>query len=328
MNNKISKKFFIISFLVHSFLLLTVFYFNNDNKIHKKFVVYGIYSKKPTHAYFKNPKTRSSSDWLKIRKTQVNKTNKQTKNNSNNKTKINKQNSKQKNNLKTMNTNSKTVNAKISKNNSVKINKISEKIKHKQETKKQTKNNLQKNIKSNIRELKEHKINNKKIKKEKEIKKQESKIEKEKMPEQKFEQKPKQEPASEISKQETNKESENLEQESEQKINTESEDTDEPEDQTEELCFNLMGESDPKLIIYQKHIQKEVERLWKPPVGIPKGTECALSFQVNSQGKIENFEVIKKSNILIYDLSIIRIAKRFEFEECLWGKKFTIEFRQ
>ncbi len=96
----------------------------------------------------------------------------------------------------------------------------------------------------------------------------------------------------------------------------------------EELRFNLMGSQDLRLARYQRHIQKEVARLWCPPVGVPKGTECSLSFIINSKGKISKFEVIKRSKILIYDLSILRIAKNFKFDKCLWNKKFTIDFRQ
>lgn len=96
----------------------------------------------------------------------------------------------------------------------------------------------------------------------------------------------------------------------------------------EELHFDLMKESNPALAIYQKHIQKEVERLWHPPVGVPKGTECSISFVINLAGTIEKIEIIKRSKVLIYDLSIMRIARNFKFDRCLFGKKFTIDFRQ
>ncbi|MBD3272860.1 hypothetical protein GF385_00725 [Candidatus Dependentiae bacterium] len=95
-----------------------------------------------------------------------------------------------------------------------------------------------------------------------------------------------------------------------------------------EIHFNLMGETDPNLIKYQESIQKEVARLWKPPIGVPKGTECSVKFEINDQGKVKNFEILNKSNILIYDLSILRVAKKFKFDKFLWGRKFTIDFRQ
>lgn len=96
----------------------------------------------------------------------------------------------------------------------------------------------------------------------------------------------------------------------------------------EEIHFNLMGESDPQLIKYQESIQKEVTRLWKPPVGVPKGTECSVMFSLNNKGNVEDFEILNKSDILIYDLSILRVARRFKFDKFLWGKKISIDFRQ
>ncbi len=113
------------------------------------------------------------------------------------------------------------------------------------------------------------------------------------------------------------------------KINTTLEKNIPPSQLKEELRFSLLEENDdPQLIMYQKHIQKEVGRLWKPPVGVPKGTECSMSFNINSDGKVEDFEAIKRSKVLIYDLSILRIANQFNFDKCLWNKKFTIDFRQ
>lgn len=296
-----------------------------------------MYSKKPTQAFFQNTKAKNASDWLKIRNIQAKNSRKQTpnkiNNNINNKTKINKQNSKQVNSKQV---NSKQVNSKQVKN--LKNKQINSKIQNKktatakQEIKKPIQKNLNKNIKSNIKELEKSKIINKNKKDEQkkvDIKKQETKkqtIESAVAPKELWRDKP------EIKDNKIDKETINnqpkklIEEPTEEFVKEPVEEI--TEDLAEELCFNLMGESDPKLITYQKHIQTEVERLWRPPVGIPKGTECSLNFYVNTKGKVENFEIIKKSNILIYDLSILRIAKRFEFDKCLWGKKFTIEFRQ
>jgi hypothetical protein len=102
----------------------------------------------------------------------------------------------------------------------------------------------------------------------------------------------------------------------------------EVEEQLEMLHFNMMGETDPKMVMYQQHIQEEVDRLWRPPIGVPKGAECLVQFTVDKCGKVKHFEIIKGSNIVIYDLSIVRVAKKFTFHKCLWGKSFPINFRQ
>ena len=83
------------------------------------------------------------------------------------------------------------------------------------------------------------------------------------------------------------------------------------------LVLNFNGKFDPEMALYQKYVQSEVERLWKPPLGVPRGTTCRIGFLVDRQGKIQHFEIIKRSNVLIYDLSILRIAHLFKFNKKL-----------
>ncbi|MFA5306384.1 MAG: hypothetical protein WC365_02955 [Candidatus Babeliales bacterium] len=93
--------------------------------------------------------------------------------------------------------------------------------------------------------------------------------------------------------------------------------------------FNLIGNYDQKdLITYQRHVQREVDRLWRPPLGVPRGTICTVMFTIGTEGIVENFEILKRSDVIIYDLSIIRVAKNFQFDKSLWGKQFKIDFRQ
>ena len=80
--------------------------------------------------------------------------------------------------------------------------------------------------------------------------------------------------------------------------------------------------------VYQRSIQHEVSRLWHPPVGAPKGTTCRVMFSISRYGTVEKFDFVERSKMLIYDLSILRVAKQFKFDECLWGKRFTIDFCQ
>lgn len=94
------------------------------------------------------------------------------------------------------------------------------------------------------------------------------------------------------------------------------------------LHFNLMGESDPKMIMYQQCIQREVDRLWSPPIGVPKGTECIVSVVVDQSGAVKIFKIINPSKVLIYNLSIVKVSKTFRFAKCLWDKSFTINFMQ
>jgi len=106
-----------------------------------------------------------------------------------------------------------------------------------------------------------------------------------------------------------------------------SEDIDEDEIQEgasqEEFVFTL-GD----LGAYNRCIQSETARLWNPPLGVPKGTSCKVKFVINKDGEVEDFQTIQKSNVIIYDLSILRVAHLFKFDKCLWGKSFVIDFRQ
>lgn len=103
---------------------------------------------------------------------------------------------------------------------------------------------------------------------------------------------------------------------------------DDGDDEEEGLEFNLIGPDHADWAVYQKDIQKEVARLWHPPLGVPRGTVCKIKFRVDQEGKIESFELVGHSKMLIYDLSIVRVAKNFKFEKRLWGKEFIIGFRQ
>jgi hypothetical protein len=79
---------------------------------------------------------------------------------------------------------------------------------------------------------------------------------------------------------------------------------------------------------HQKDIQNEISRLWRPPVGVSKGTECSVMFVVEKEGLVKRFEILHKSSVPIYDLSIVRVAKNFMFDKCLWGKTFVVNFLQ
>ena len=272
MNNVITKKFFLLSFFIHIFVIVFFSFFKPEENIQKHFLVYGAHSKKPTHSYFKPLKAPPKTDWLKNRSDLIQKPTIKAENILKQKTNIS------------------------SKKQPIK----KRKIKTPKVTKNIKKNASKENIKTALKQEKKQIIKNEKkikakVEKKQIIKQTEKKIE----------------PKIEQKQQEIQVQNETL------KENTE-----------EELHFNLMGESNPELVAYQKYIQMEVERVWHPPVGVPKGTECSLTFIINTEGNIEEFEITKRSNILVYDLSILRVAKNFKFDKSLWNKKFSIDFRQ
>jgi len=105
-------------------------------------------------------------------------------------------------------------------------------------------------------------------------------------------------------------------------------DVDGADQEDEAMELNLLALSDKEHAAYHKEIQKEVQRLWRPPLGAPRGTECLVKFFISEDGNVEKFEFIKRSNMLIYDLSIQRIAMNFKFHKPLWGRNFLIDFQQ
>jgi hypothetical protein len=93
--------------------------------------------------------------------------------------------------------------------------------------------------------------------------------------------------------------------------------------------FSIEGDYDPQTLAqFQYHVQKEIDRLWHPPIGVPKGTVCSIFFVVDNTGAVVECNFAKRSPVLIYDLGIMRIARELQFHESLWGKQFKIDFCQ
>ncbi|MCB9492707.1 MAG: hypothetical protein H6679_00355 [Epsilonproteobacteria bacterium] len=80
--------------------------------------------------------------------------------------------------------------------------------------------------------------------------------------------------------------------------------------------------------MYHACVQQEVSRLWRPPVGFDKSVKCSGFFSIGTDGKVREFKLISSSGVLIYDLSVTKVAKKFAFNRILWGKSFTIDFAQ
>jgi TonB family protein len=93
--------------------------------------------------------------------------------------------------------------------------------------------------------------------------------------------------------------------------------------------FSINGVQDPEEVaLYQRYVQNEIDRAWRPPLGVKKGTICTVSFTVDNEGNVASCSIVKKSAVLIYDLSIMRVARNLHFHQSLWGKQFKIDFCQ
>lgn len=221
----------------------------------------------------------------------------------------------------------------------------------------QTKTALKKKQKEALQKKREHE-QQEQLKKEKESKEKEQKLEEaqrhkkeeeRKRLEQELERKQAEEKAAreieqELEKQ-TNEEKKRaeaksiaqLQQEEAEDKDTQDDDDDESDiddDESDEdgdevgLEFNIIGPEHADWPVYEKDMQKEVLRLWRPPLGVPRGTVCKGRFRVNHEGKVESFQFVERSKMLIYDLSIIKVARSLKFNKRFWGKEFIINFKQ
>lgn len=75
-------------------------------------------------------------------------------------------------------------------------------------------------------------------------------------------------------------------------------------------------------------IQEAVDKAWRPPLGVAKGTECRLQLKLDMQGKVTEFELIEKSPIWIFNSSVLQAARQLEFGSGFGGMSFVINFRQ
>lgn len=102
--------------------------------------------------------------------------------------------------------------------------------------------------------------------------------------------------------------------------------SDQVPDQNEESV--TVAFTDRDMVLYQRVVRQEIGQRWQPPLGVPKGTECTVRFEVADDGVVKNAELVRRSEVLIFDLSTIRCARNCTFAQCLWGKTFQVDFRQ
>lgn len=112
-------------------------------------------------------------------------------------------------------------------------------------------------------------------------------------------------------------------------IKEETQATQEEDDDDEIIHLGVVDAVDPVTRHHQQVISQEFNRLWHPPVGVQKGTECSVKITLGQKNNIENIDFIKKSGIPIYDLSILRLKlATLELPESLQGKRLIVVFHQ
>ncbi len=77
----------------------------------------------------------------------------------------------------------------------------------------------------------------------------------------------------------------------------------------------------------QQKLQECLFDLWTPPAGIPAEALCEVLVTVGWDGAILETQFLKKTDILIYDLSVQETVEQVVFPHEVWGKQITIAFK-
>jgi len=64
-----------------------------------------------------------------------------------------------------------------------------------------------------------------------------------------------------------------------------------------------VGRDDMVLLKNHQLVQQDIERLWKPPVGLSKDLMCTVAVSLNGKGIIQALAVEESSNVLSYDIT-------------------------
>ena len=75
-------------------------------------------------------------------------------------------------------------------------------------------------------------------------------------------------------------------------------------------------------------LQQELVKQWQPPFGVPQDAACEVSFYVDRQGITKNVSFIKKSGIMMYDISARNAVLSMKMPQWTHGKTITINFTQ
>jgi hypothetical protein len=93
----------------------------------------------------------------------------------------------------------------------------------------------------------------------------------------------------------------------------------------EEILYLTKQEFDALQI--QQKLQECLFDVWTPPTGISSGTFCEVLITIGWDGVILETQFLKKSDILMYDLSVQETVEQVTFPHEVWGKQITITFK-
>lgn len=67
--------------------------------------------------------------------------------------------------------------------------------------------------------------------------------------------------------------------------------------------------------------------VWTVPLGVPSSAACEVAITIGWDGVILATDFVKKSGILMYDLSVQETLEQVHFPHEMWGKQITVVFK-
>jgi hypothetical protein len=77
----------------------------------------------------------------------------------------------------------------------------------------------------------------------------------------------------------------------------------------------------------EKALQQAVQEVWSPPVGIEETVMSEVQVTVGWDGALIESQVIKPTDIVIYDVAVQDALDEIKFPREVWGKEIKIAFR-
>lgn len=99
------------------------------------------------------------------------------------------------------------------------------------------------------------------------------------------------------------------------------------EDLREEENVRYVTHKELRGLQLERALQQAVQEVWSPPVGIDESVASEVQVTVGWDGVLVESQVIKLTNIVIYDVAVQEALEEIKFPREVWGKEIKIAFR-
>lgn len=87
-----------------------------------------------------------------------------------------------------------------------------------------------------------------------------------------------------------------------------------------------IGQHDLDVLELHDAIRSEIERAWRPPVGLAIGKSCRVKVLVDWSGKIDELSFEESSHVVAFDTSVRHALLKMKFPKVAYGKVLVIPF--